>query len=391
MALALALLLAFGILTLWIPAAWPVSSFEIGVFILSMWAVCRVKRQPPLLAYPLIPLSFAVGLGLFQLFAHRTVYAYETTQSVVRWLTFLCVFFVASAALHQERELLRFRESMLWFSGCVALVATLQLFTGGGRIFWLFQVPYSQGAMGPILSYNHFGAFIELLLPLALYRALRETARPYLYATLVAVLYASVIACTSRAGAILSTAGIVVVACLAWRRKLVAGRHTGAALARIVALLVLAAFVVGWAVVWNRLIQADPMAYRRELDLTSLHMIQAYPWTGVGLGAWPAAYAGYAVVHAGVFANQAHCDWLQWTAEGGVPFGLAMLLLFAWSLRLAWRNLWGLGIVLVFLHACVDYPFSRPALGSFFIVMLAMLATRSGSEAPPSAASAQAG
>jgi hypothetical protein len=52
----------------------------------------------------------------------------------------------------------------------------------------------------------------------------------------------------------------------------------------------------------------------------------------------------------------------------------------------SFRCLWGLGIVSVFLHACVDYPFSRPALGSWFIVMLAMLASGSALAAPDKAA-----
>ena len=72
-----------------------------------------------------------------------------------------------------------------------------------------------------------------------------------------------------------------------------------------------------------------------------------------------------------------------------------MLLLFAWSLRLGVQTIWGVGIVSVFIHACVDYPFSRPALGSFFVVMLAMLAAhqtqitkRTGSEDTESKAKA---
>jgi hypothetical protein len=376
MYIVLAALLAFGISTLWIPAAWPVAVFESGVFVLATWAVCRIRRQPPILAYPLLPFSFAVALGLFQLLAHRTVYAFATGESVVQWLTFLCAFFVATAALREERALLHFREAMLWFGGVVALVATLQTFTGEGKIFWLFAVPYSEKAMGPILSYNHYAAFIELLLPLAIYQALRSKERPYPYAGLAAVLYASVIASSSRAGTILSTVGIVVVVALVYRRGLVAGRHAGVVLARIAALLVFFTLIVGWQAVWNRFLQPDPMAFRRELDISSVRMIGDYPWTGAGLGTWPTAYPKYAILDAGVFANQAHCDWLQWTAEGGIPFGIAMVLLFVWSLRLGFRTIWGLGIVSVFLHACVDYPFSRPALGSFFVVMLALLAAR---------------
>jgi hypothetical protein len=41
---------------------------------------------------------------------------------------------------------------------------------------------------------------------------------------------------------------------------------------------------VGWQSVWNRLLQPDPMAFRRELDVASLHMIADHSWTGADLG-----------------------------------------------------------------------------------------------------------
>jgi O-antigen ligase len=116
------------------------------------------------------------------------------------------------------------------------------------------------------------------------------------------------------------------------------------------------------------------MQVRRQLDLSTLHMIAAHPWFGVGLGAWSTVYPHYALVDIGAFANQAHNDWLQWTAEGGVPFGLILATLFFWCLRPAISSVWGLGIIAVFLHALVDYPFSRPALGSWPILIMAMLA-----------------
>ena len=48
--------------------------------------------------------------------------------------------------------------------------------------------------------------------------------------------------------------------------------------------------------------------------------------------------------------------------------------LFLWSLRPAFRSVWGLGVVAVFLHAIVDFPFSRPALGAWPILVLSLLA-----------------
>jgi O-antigen ligase len=134
--------------------------------------------------------------------------------------------------------------------------------------------------------------------------------------------------------------------------------------------------VVGWEHVRDRLLAPDPMAVRRELAVSSLHMIAAHPWSGVGLGAWPTVYPGYAVLDVGGFANQAHCDWLQWTAEGGIPLGIALLTLFGWCVLPAVRSVWGIGVIAVFLHAAVEYPFSRPALGSWTILIIGMLAAR---------------
>jgi len=111
--------------------------------------------------------------------------------------------------------------------------------------------------------------------------------------------------------------------------------------------------------------------------ISSLHMAADRPWFGFGLGTWTTVYPKYASFDPGLYMNRAHCDWLEWTAEGGFPFGVLIVTLFLWSLRPAFQTVWGLGVVSVFLHATVDYPFSRPALGSWTILVIAMLAARS--------------
>jgi O-antigen ligase len=263
---------------------------------------------------------------------------------------------------------------MLWFGFVVAAVATLQTFTSSGKIFWLFPTEYSDFLMGPILSRNHYAAFVEVVLPIALYKALRRPRGSLLYSGMAAVLFASVIASASRAGTILCTAEILVVSALLWRRGGATRGAIGFLLLRMAILFLVFTAVVGWETVWTRFWAPDPMTLRREFNISSLHMITARPWFGFGLGTWPTAYPRYAIVDVGLFANQAHNDWLQWTAEGGLPFGVALLSLFLWCLRPAFRSIWGLGVISVFLHAAVDYPFSRPALGSWTIVLVAMLA-----------------
>jgi O-antigen ligase len=374
MHLVLAALFFFAILTLWVPGHWPVTVFQLGVFALAAVALSRARHAPLRFAYPLAPLSFAVVWGLFQWLARLTVSAFETKTAIVHWTTLLAVFLCAFLLFRDAHVLRWFRFAMLWFGFSVAVLATVQTFTSGGHVFWLFPTGYTDYLMGPILSRNHYAAFIEAVLPIALYEAFRDEHNSLLYAGMAAAMYASVIASASRAGTVLVSAEIIVVPALLWARGGATGRKVGLSLLRMAVLFAVFTAVVGWERVWSRFWAPDPMTVRRELAVSSLHIIAAHPWFGIGLGAWPTAYPRYAIIDIGAFANQAHNDWLQWTAEGGLPFGLVLATFFLWCLRPAFLSVWGLGVISVFLHAIVDYPFSRPALGSWPVLIVAMLA-----------------
>ncbi len=369
-----AALFFFAILTLWVPGYWPVTVFQVGVFALAGVAVWRARIAPPAFAWPLVPLSFAVLWGIFQWLTGRTAYAFDTQLAILQWVTFLCVFLVGICLFGDDGVRRWFRGAILWFAFVVAAVATIQTFTSNGRVFWLFDTPYTDFVMGPILSRNHYGAFIEAVLPIALYLAVRRERESLLYSGMAAVMYASVIASASRAGTVLATAEVILVPLLVWAHRGASGRNVAAALLRMGMLFAIFTAVVGWESVWSRFWAPDPLAVRRELAVSTFHMVASHPWLGTGLGTWSTVYPHYAIIDIGAFANQAHNDWLQWTAEGGFPFGIMLATLFIWCLRPAFRSVWGLGVVAVFLHAIVDYPFSRPALGSWPILMLSLLA-----------------
>jgi len=374
MHLILAALFAFGILTLWVQAIWPVTVFQVGSFALCLYALWR--RPPPRIPYPVVPLAFAVCWGLFQLGFGFTAYAFDTKTAIVRWTTFLAVFLVGFIIFPDHDVRRWFRFAMLWFAFVVSIWATLQTFTSGGKVLWVFPTGYTIDVMGPIVYHNHWAIFVEVVLPIALYEAFRQERSALLYAGMAATLYASVIASSSRAGTALTTAEILIVAALMAARGFTTGRAIGAALLRMVILFVAFTAVVGWEHIWDRFRLPDPMQVRREFNISSLHMVEARPYTGTGLGTWPTVYPRYAIVDVGTFANQAHNDWAQFTAEGGVFFGVIVFSLFLWCLKPAFRSIWGLGVVAVFLHAFVDYPFSRPALGAWPILVIAMLAAR---------------
>lgn len=370
----LAALFCFAILTLWVPAEWPVTVFQVGVFIL---AVRSLAAGLPRFSYPLVPLLAAPLLGLLQYLTHHTAYPFDTATATVRWATFLATYLVGVQLFGDAVVLRWFRAAMLWFAFLVSVLATVQTFTANGRVFWLFPTGLTDYVMGPILSRNHYAAFIEAVLPIALYEGMSRQRNSMIYSAMAAAMYASVIASASRAGTVLATAEIVAVIAILLARGRTSGHAVGASLVQMLVLFAVFTAVVGPGTVWARVCAPDPLAIRRELNISSLHMIAAHPWFGIGLGAWPTVYPSYAIIDVGAFANQAHNDWLQWTAEGGIPFGILLSTLFLWSLRPAWRTVWGLGAVAVLLHALVDYPFSRPALGAWPFLILAMLAARS--------------
>jgi O-antigen ligase len=373
--IALAALFCFAILTLWVAAWWPVTVFQVSVFALACMVCCRPADKAALrLTFPLVALAFAVVWGVMQWLAGISSYSVATRTAIVHWATMLAVFLAGCAAFRRPSALRWFRAAMLWFGLALSIQATLQSYTAPSRIFWLFPTDYVINEMGPVVYHNHYAAIMEVVLPIALYEALRPENRNLLWGAVPAAMYASVIASASRAGAILTTLEVLVAMGLLWRRGRASGRAVGLSLASIAAFCIVFTLTVSPETVWARFHEADTM--RPQLAATSLRMIAAHPWAGVGLGAWPIVYPHYATVDFAVFVNQAHCDWLQWAAEGGVPFVLMMIGLFIWTVRAGFRSVWGLGAVSVFLHALVDYPFSRPALGSWVVVIIAMLWAR---------------
>ncbi len=372
MAVALSGVFAIAILTLWVPSDWPASIFEVAIFILCAMAMAHWRFGSPAFSYPMVPLFWAVGWGLFQCWSGQTLYGFETRRAVLQWASLLGVFLTATILFRDRLVRVWFRGAMLWFGFLISLLAILQSSSSNGKVFWIFSSGYTRFVMGPIVYHNHYAVFIEVVLPMALFEAFRRPRDSLLYAGIAATLYASVIASASRAGVVLTTAEVIAVPTLLWVSGQIDLRTLRVPLLKVAGLLVLFSSIAGWQEVRTRSLAPDPYGGRRELAVSTLHMIAERPWVGFGLGTWPVTYPQYASIDLGLVANRAHSDWLEWTAEGGIPFGLAMASLFIWCLSPALRTVWGLGVVAVFLHAAVDYPFSRPALGSWPILVVAM-------------------
>jgi hypothetical protein len=368
LATALAALLGWGILTLWVPRLWAAASVQVGICLLAgIWLAAAWRTERPIRGHALmIPLGGAVAWAALQLALGTTVYRWATGVALLDWFTRLAVFGLGVqvfAAAGVRERVLRWAG---WFGFAIAAAASLQRFTSD-RVFWLFPVEAGGITMGPFVNYNQYAAFIETLLPLVLVWCLRE--RRWVYPVMAAVMAASVIAGTSRAGTFaigLETLAVVGL----WRLRERRGFGPAAAAAAGLAVLFVAA--IGWEPLVSKFERPDQWGVRRELFYSTLDMARDRPWIGFGLGTWSSAYPAYARFDDGIFENQAHNDWAQWAAEGGVPFLALMLAMAALLARPALRTTWGVGLLAVLVHCLVDYHFQqRPVFGYYWFALAA--------------------
>ncbi|MEO8367732.1 MAG: O-antigen ligase family protein [Candidatus Solibacter sp.] len=369
---AAALLIAVfaGLSVMWCPDRWAVGVAQCAIFgVGSAWTCCVLIARCALPAgFAHIPLLGILFWGGVQLALGWTVYPWQTCETMLYWFTNLLALTVASS-LSQDTETAHFLRKWL-FAGGVALsfLAVLQNFTSDGLVFWHFKAQYTEDLWGPFLYRNQYAAFIELLLPIAWVSALLDENKRWPYLVVTAGLFSCVVASASRAGLILAAAEILVISAILLSRRELSLTVLGKALVPLLLLATIFAAVVGPETVWARLQQHDPYSERGQWTVASLSMMRDRPIKGFGLGTWPLVYPAYAATDDGVFVNQAHNDWAQAGVEGGLPVFLCFAAFFLWTVRTGWRTPWALGLSFVLVHAVVDYPIQRQALGAFFFL-----------------------
>jgi len=364
-------------LTLWTPAYWPVALFEISVFLIAGMALIGGRAPAKGTYFPLFALSFIVLWGCLQLVTGSKINRFATERAILQWITWAAVYYIGVSTAAEKTVARLLRAGVVWFAFAVAVEAILQAYLSPGKAFGLFPTGYHDFVMGPIVYHTHFAVFVETILPIALFLALRQAREFYLFLGVSAVLLTAVVVSASRGGLIITCAEVLCVLLLSQLQKHKFGGKIGSAALALAVATALFTLIVGFETTSTRFSSEALTAGRVQFAISTLHMIAARPWIGWGLGCWPAAYPAYATFDPGAIVNQAHCDWLQWVAEGGLPVGLAMLALAVWSFRIAIQSIWGIGVIAVLIHAAFDYPFSRPAIGAWPILILSMAAAAS--------------
>lgn len=261
---------------------------------------------------------------------------------------------------------------------------------------------------GPYVNRNHFAGWMLMALPLALGyffgladRGLRrgkpglrnrvlwlsssEGGQLQLAAFAIVVMSVSLIMTKSRSGVGCFVLTMVIAGLLAFRRQRSRAAR-GAIVAAMAALLLLP---LAWANtdLGSRFRSDDPsIALRRQAWSMTARIIGDFPLVGTGLNTYGAAALRYRAGLAGPHFQEAHNDYLQLLAEGGLLLGIPAVFATLAAVRVLRRRLrddsnqpltyWlragaAMGVAAIALQSLVEFSLQMPGNAVLFVVLCA--------------------
>jgi len=388
-------LVVFGVAAHGAVEDWARAVLESGTGLLfAVWAVQQYFSDREIVLPPLVPPLIALALlALGQLAFRGTVSPYDTRLELQLLLTYALLLFMAAQLFRTPDDWRGFVWFIMFFGFLVAIFGILQHLTFNGKLYWFREMRFGGIPFGPYVNRNHFAAFAELVIPVALVplvlgKVRRE--RRFAVAVLALLPIVALFLSASRGGIVSFVAEIGVLALLLALRR-AGGRHV---LAGGVVLL-LAFLLVSWLGVRQILERFSSMqslevsvGKRAAMRHDSWRIFRDHPWTGTGLGTLPIVFPAYETLYDGKIVNHAHNDYLEMLADTGLVGALCCAwflgVLFFYSLRqllvvdksfAAALHLSGLVACCGFLvHSLVDFNLHMPGNALLFF-LVAHLAT----------------
>ena len=293
----------------------------------------------------------------------------------------------------------------------------------GMRIYGFWKPRYMLTTpFGPFVNRNHFAGWMLLVLPFTaacllgaaeqgvfnrrggwrerlLWLSTPRGGQLQLTALAVLVMGLSLVMSQSRSGALCFAIAMAVAALAAARRLRSKTMRLGIAGALML--------VVVLSVVWSDVRISDRFAFRvddsirlrRDIWSVTAQIIRDFPLTGTGLNTFGIATLAYQVVHLDMHFAEAHNDYLQLAAEGGVLVTAPALVALVVTARTIWRrfaerdsrggSFWPrlgavTGMIAIALQSLVDFSLQMPGTALLFVVFLAMALHQPRSETPSS-------
>jgi len=354
------LLAAFAVIFAWADPTSGYLSYAVVLLLASIYLLDSAIRKRSLQwhwAGTLLMAAF--GWGMVQAFGGFSVYRFPSVLESVGWLASAATLVLSLNCLASSGSVALLSLCAVWFGGILSILTVICWYTAGATILWIVPTEYAAENAGTFLNRDQYAVLMELLLPIALTQSIPRGRFSTLHCLAAAAMFGSVFVTASKAGTILVTVELLIFLGIAYRR--VERGFLAAAAVGGCSLAVTLSF--GPEYVFRRFQADDLFTFRREMLISTWQMIQARWLTGFGLGTWPTVYPAFAVFDPpGFFMNHAHNDWAEWTADGGIAFTAVLASVAIAAASIVRRKPWSMGVIIVFLHAFVDFPLHKPAL-----------------------------
>jgi O-antigen ligase/tetratricopeptide (TPR) repeat protein len=387
--------------------------FLVPVGLLLGLAIMQVIPMPPAFVKVLSPQTYRVysenlsctgGLPWLTL----SVYPYATLFEIVRFISYICVYFLTVQVLRDRQSISRMTTFILITGACIALLGIFQLIFWNGKLLWFRELTQGGNPFGPYVNRNHYAGLMEMLIPVCAgyliyllpemkndqdiknavsdFFSHRRANRVILTSTAVVIMITSLFLSLSRGGIIGLSISMLLFGVMLWVRD--STRRKGRT---IFALFFIVLFTVGWFG-WKPVIErferigssTASSEYRIQNWKDSVKIISAYPLFGTGLGTYEHIYPRYKTVPTQDRWEHAHNDYVEGAAELGIPG----LLLTLWIMGSFYRRMFMMlkrrksffprllgmgaltGITGIVIHSMTDFNLHLGANGLYFCFLM---------------------
>jgi hypothetical protein len=324
-----------------------------------------------------------------------SVDVFWTSVSAVQFLLLGVFLILMNSMLAVGSRLKVFATAFVVFSIGYAFFGIIQSIISPGKIYGVYEV-VGASPFGSFVNRHNFAAVIEMAIAIPLAFIISgnlERDRKFLFMVITGALGVALLMSGSRGG--LVALGLMVVLLLLMvqkgksRGKLALPKQLGLIAVLVLGLIGGMVFIGGdntLTRVADTATQGDFSTNRLEIWGVTMEVIRENLPLGAGFGAFRTAYAPFDPTSGLQRVEQAHNDYLQVVADGGIP-GIAIGLLFLFLLvrtangavRIQDREMRSLalgvtgGIFAVLVHSLFDFVLHTTAVALLFLSQIAIL------------------
>ena len=405
---------------------WIATAADVPALLFVLWTGFQLLPLPLWFVDVLSPQAADIWRGVFQItglpetWKTLSLVPHDTRIALVQAVTYVCLFQLTLQVVDSRESRIQLTRVLIVLGACLALYGLFEKASGHNAILW-WKNSFSGSfrIFGTFINPDHFGFYLNLIIPLALGYVYRRRFQPEhksvkkrklslfkrivhlaidteakaqktgLLVFFTAIMMSVSVLTGSRAAMLALGGSLSVMAALVWVRT----RKRGFAILLISALVLAGCYgmQIGLEPVLQRWKTFDQFNLERDARwmfwASGMDIVGDYPLTGTGLGTLEAVFPAYRPAEKGLkTTDHLHNDWLEILAETGIPGFLFFVGGYCFLLYSMIRRWWhqrstlamGLGLgaigamVAAGLHSLLDFGLHMPGNGMTLAAILGL-------------------